>query len=119
MLKSIVLGSLFLGNVAFACGGKACDHCDGPSTAAVEDISKAPGTHVALQVGGMSCGACSTKIMTALKAIDGVNAVSVDHETGLAQIAFDEKKTKSKHLIAAIEKLSFTAAVAKDTPKEG
>lgn len=119
MLKSIVLGSLLLSNVALACGGKACDHCDGPSTAAATDISKAPGTHVALDVTGMTCGACSAKVTTALNAIDGVNAVSVDHETGRAQIAFDETKTASKDLIKAIEKLSFKASIAKDTKKEG
>ncbi len=118
MFKSIALVSMLaLSNAAFACGGKACDHCDKAPTAAVEDISKAPGTHVALTVGGMKCGACSTKVTDAIKAIDGVNAVSVDHATGKAQVAFDAKKTDPKAFIKAIEALSFEAAVADDTKK--
>lgn len=117
MLKTIALTAFFaLSNTAFACGGKACAHCDEPSTAAVEDISKAPGTHVALAVEGMKCGACSTKVTNALKSIEGVNAVSVDHESGKAEVAFDAAKTDAKAMIAAIEKLSFTA---KQVEKKG
>lgn len=118
MFKSIAIVSLLtLSNAAFACGGKACDHCDKPATAAVEDVTKAPGTHVALAVTGMSCGACSDKVTAAIKAIEGVNAVSVDHETGKAQIAFDAEKTNAKAFITAIETLSFKATVADDTKK--
>lgn len=120
MFKSLVLtGLLVTTNVAFACGGKACGHCDEASShASVEDISKAAGTHVALSVTGMKCGACSKKITAALKAIEGVNAVSVDHETGKAEVAFDEAKTNTDAMIAAIQKLSFEASVDTDA-KQG
>ncbi|MCA9567299.1 MAG: heavy-metal-associated domain-containing protein [Myxococcales bacterium] len=118
MFKSLVVaGLLVTTNVAFACGGKACSHCDDAGhTAAVEDISKAPGTHVALDVTGMKCGACSKKVTAALTAIEGVNAVSVNHETGKAEVAFDEGKTNTDAMITAIKALSFEASVA---PKQG
>jgi len=120
MLKNLVVASLLLtSNVALACGGKPCGDCGdhGKEETEVVDISKAPGTHLALAVDGMKCGACSTKITNALKAIEGVNAVAVNHETGKAEVAFDEKKTDAKAMIAAIEKLSFTAKV--DDAKQG
>lgn len=120
MFKSLVLtGLLVTTNVAFACGGKACGHCDqAPSHTSVDDISEAPGTHLALNVTGMKCGACSKKVTNALKAIEGVNAVSVDHESGKAKVAFDEGKTNADAMIAAIEKLSFEASVD-DGKKQG
>jgi len=119
MLKHLVVASVLLtSSVALACGGKDCAGCgDHGKETEVVDISKAPGTHLALAVDGMKCGACSTKITSALKAIEGVNAVAVSHETGKAEIAFDEKKTDAKAMIAAIEKLSFTARI--DDTKQG
>lgn len=114
MLKHAVLASLLLtSNIALACGGKPCGDCDGAhDQAKVEDVSKAAGTHVALNVTGMTCGACSAKVTAALKALEGVNAVSVDHETGKAEVAFDESKTNADAMIAAISKLKFAATVA-------
>ncbi len=116
MVKPFVLAAalLFTSNVALACGGKACGDCAGghEETAKVEDISAAPGTHVALDVTGMKCGACSKKVTAALKAIEGIHAVAVDHETGKAEVAFDEAKTNTDAMIAAITQLSFTAKVA-------
>jgi len=42
-----------------------------------------------LNVKGMTCNACETKITTALKAVDGVSAVNVDYATGEAQVTYD------------------------------
>ncbi len=114
MVKSLVIATLLLtSNVALACGGKPCGDCaEAHEEAKVEDITKAPGTHVALDVTGMTCGACSKKVTAALKALEGVNAVSVDHETGKAEVAFDAAKTTTDAMIAAIQSLSFEAAVA-------
>ena len=119
MVKHLVVATFLLtSNAALACGGEPCgdckdkhDHAKVEAEAEAEDITKAPGTHVALAVTGMTCGACSTKVTAALKALEGVNAVTVDHETGKAEVAFDEAKTTTDAMIAAIEKLSFKAAV--------
>ena len=115
MLKYAIVATLLItSNVALACGGKSCGDCGdhGKETAEAVDISKAPGTHVALAVTGMKCGACSAKITKAIEAIEGVHAVSVSHEKGQAEVAFDEAKTDAKAFIAAIEKLSFQATLA-------
>jgi copper chaperone CopZ len=118
MLKSLVLATVLLtSNAALACGGKPCSDCTGEHdhTTEVVDVSKAPGTHVALAVSGMTCGACSKKVTAALTALEGVNAVLVDHETGKAEVAFDEAKTTTDAMIAAIQKLSFEARVAPES----
>ena len=97
--------SLGLTNLALACGGKPCDGCDKAHAEATEtavDVSKADGTQLALAVTGMHCGKCSSKITVALTNVDGVNAASVDHEKGTAQIAYDAKKTNPEALIKAI-----------------
>ncbi len=114
MLKYTVLaGLLFASPLALACGGKPCGHCgDTHASAEVEDISKAPGTHVTLNVTGMKCGACGKKVRAALEGVDGVNAVSVDHSTGTTKVAFDASKTNTDALIKAIEALSFHAELA-------
>lgn len=112
--------SLGLTNIAFACGGKPCDGCDQAHAAvdATVDVAKADGTQLALAVTGMSCGKCSGKITVALTGIEGVNAASVDHEKGTAQIAYDAKKTNPEALIKAIAAVGHFEATQVVT-KEG
>lgn len=101
LFRSLMLASLLAGpTVAFACGGEK---------AAAVDISEAPGTHLVLQVEGMTCDSCAGKIQTAISALEGVNAVAVNHETGKAEIAYDAAKLEEKTLISTIEGLDFKA----------
>lgn len=118
MMKPLfIAAALTVSNAALACGGQSCGHCDKPAETATVDVSKADGTKVALDVKGMSCGACSKKVTAALEAIEGVNAVAVDHETGRADVAFDDKKTNTDAFIAAITALDFKASLPEK--KEG
>ena len=113
MKSMLIVAALAFSNAALA--------CDGPPKEAAVDVSKAEGTQLALDVTGMKCGSCSGKVTAALNKVDGVNAVNVNHETGKAEIAYDDSKTNPKALIATITALNFKAEIATDkgTKKEG
>jgi len=101
LFRTVVLVSLLTGPaLALACPG---------SESAAADITAAPGTHLVLDVTGMTCGNCADRVTAAIQALDGVNAVSVNHETGKAEIAYDEAKLEEKTFIATIEGLDFKA----------
>lgn len=89
---------------ALACGSNSnCAGCaHGQTETAAVDVDAADGTKVTLAITGMSCGACSSKITAALNEHAGVNAVTVDHETGRARVAFDEATTNVDALVAAV-----------------
>lgn len=118
MLRAFIVSvALLVPSAAFACGGKDCGgtcpmagHASTPATDA-SAVAQADGTKVKLSLKGMTCGSCSGKVTAALQAIDGVNAVSVSHETGLAEIAFDAGKTSSEALAKVVTDLGYAATV--------
>lgn len=104
MLRTaFVLAALALAPAALACGDGPCDKCPmEPRAAQLDDVDAAEGTKVALTIEGMHCGKCADKITAALKGIEGVTAVSVDHTTGEAQVAFDATATDVEALLGAV-----------------
>lgn len=104
MLRAaFVLAALALAPAALACGDGPCDKCPmEPRTAQVDDVDAAEGTKVALTIEGMRCGTCADKITAALKGVEGVTAVSVDHTTGEAEIAYDASTTDLEALLGAV-----------------
>ncbi len=83
------------------------------ATAAVTAAVPAQGTHVALNVKGMTCGGCATSVHTALMGVDGVTGASVDFTTGNVQVAYDSSKANPEKLLAAVVALkSFEAKLA-------
>lgn len=113
MLRTLVLaGALFASPAALACGGAPCSgNCSmkHAPTAAVDTVDEAAGTKLTLSVSGMTCGVCAGKVTAALKGLDGVNAVFVDHEKGTAKVAFDAEKVKDSKLVETINGLGYTA----------
>ena len=55
-----------------------------------------------LKVTGMSCGGCVSSVTKALKAVDGVDDVSVSLDAGEATICYDEHLTSKPILRSAI-----------------
>lgn len=64
---------------------------------------------IQIQVTGMTCGACSSCVESALKCCPGVIAAAVNHVTGLAQVSFDPMMTGPRHIVAAVEDCGFGA----------
>lgn len=69
-------------------------------------------THAILNIQGMSCGGCSSKVQAALTRIDGVVAADVSHSSGKAQVEFDGARTSAQALALAIDELGYDAQVA-------
>lgn len=67
---------------------------------------------VALDVSGMTCGACEEEIEHELRAVPGVVRVSVDYEQSRAEIVVAEGFNDPRPLIAAVEKAGYRAKTA-------
>lgn len=61
----------------------------------------------AFKVKGMSCAACEGKVSKALAKVEGVKVKSVDSETGLASVSYDDAKVDKAKLVAAIDGSGF------------
>ena len=70
-----------------------------------------------LDITGMSCSACSSRIEKVVSRMEGVEEIAVNLLTNKAQITYDESKLDSTAIIARIEKLGFGAAVHQETAR--
>ena len=64
-----------------------------------------------LDITGMSCSACSSRIEKVVGRMEGVETIAVNLLTNKAQVTYDNAKLDAKAIIARIEKLGFGAAV--------
>ena len=70
------------------------------------------GQIMALQVGGMDCGACERRLQNVLGRLDGVGGVTADHAAGRVEVRFDPARVSAEALGRAaaeqIEQAGFT-----------
>ncbi|MCW8985298.1 MAG: cation transporter [Thermoanaerobaculales bacterium] len=69
---------------------------------------KADQSRTVFTVEGMHCDACSTSIVTTLEKVEGVDTVSADHETGIAEAIYRPRKVDVDTLKTEIESLGYT-----------
>lgn len=70
------------------------------------------------EVMGMECQSCVDKVSSELKAVKGVEAVSVDLDKGQATVEYCSDELKDTHaLIDAVHKAGFEAKVAAQAPE--
>ena len=72
---------------------------------------------VFLDITGMSCSACSSRIEKVIGRMEGVEEITVNLLTNKAQVNYDEGKLDNTAIIARIEKLGFGAALHQETAK--
>ena len=72
---------------------------------------------VFLDITGMSCSACSSRIEKVVGRMEGVEEITVNLLTNKAQVNYDEGKLDNTAIIARIEKLGFGAAWHQETAK--
>lgn len=64
---------------------------------------------VKLNIEGMHCTGCSTRLEKVLNNVDGVEDAKVSLEEKKADIKYDETQVSEKELIAAVEDAGFKA----------
>ncbi len=64
---------------------------------------------VKLNIEGMHCTGCSTRLEKVLNNVDGVESAKVSLEEKIADIKYDETQVSEKELIEAIEDAGFKA----------
>ena len=102
-------------SVAFACPNNA--DCTASSCTkkadAPTDMTDVEGTRTKLAVKGMTCGSCANGVKAAIMGVEGVKAANVDHETGAAEVVFDEAKTDANAIATAVNGTAkFSAEVS-------
>ncbi len=70
-----------------------------------------------LQVTGMTCDSCITKVTEALKTIPGVGDVNVSLSTGAVTIQFDERQASPEQLKRVIQQAGYGLEGAETTQK--
>lgn len=73
----------------------------------------APPTEITLAIGKMACAACSARIEKRLSKMEGIASATVNLTTERAHIAYNAQIVSRDTIIAAIEKLGFTAETAR------
>ena len=80
------------------------------------------GQIMALQVGGMDCGACERRLQAVLGRLDGVGGVTADHAAGRVEVRFDPARVSAEALGRAaaerIEQAGFTVTARHDQQEE-
>ena len=64
-----------------------------------------------LDISGMSCAACSTRIEKKLQSRDGIVNANVNLSTNKALLDYDPTRTSSRDITAAIEALGYSAQI--------
>ena len=75
-----------------------------------------------VRVTGMTCGGCISNVTQALKAVSGVDEVSVSLSAGEATVKFDERLTSGEKLKSAVKGAGYgvdTNAAQKPQGKGG
>ncbi|HEX5632348.1 MAG TPA: heavy metal translocating P-type ATPase, partial [Gemmatimonadales bacterium] len=67
-----------------------------------------------LDIGGMTCAACSARVQRALERTDGVAEAAVNLMTNSASVAYDPARTSPQQLMAVVEQTGYQAAIPAD-----
>jgi mercuric ion binding protein len=62
-----------------------------------------------IKVTGMTCGACSVSVKSALSKVKGVKSAEVSYEKGLATVVYNDEQTNEQQLREAINRTGFKA----------
>jgi len=65
---------------------------------------------IELKVNGMTCGACSKAVKSALLKVTGVTDAVVSHDEGKAVVIIEKGKVKADEIIKAVENAGFSAS---------
>ncbi|MBI4811927.1 sulfite exporter TauE/SafE family protein [Candidatus Falkowbacteria bacterium] len=69
---------------------------------------------VKFNISGIHCQSCKFLIETEISALAGVNKIIVDHQSGMAEVEFDEAKMSKEKIFEEVEKLNYTVALCEE-----
>ncbi len=75
-------------------------------------------TKITINIGGMSCAACSAAVERSIRRLNGVSDVNVNIATNNAVIVYDDEKLKISDIKSAIKKAGFKALDAQSDKTE-
>jgi Cu+-exporting ATPase len=78
----------------------------------------ANGSHVVLDITGMTCGACATRVETALRKVPGVAQASVNLALERADIDLAAGDSSADTLVSAVERIGYGAHLRAGTAAE-
>jgi len=97
---TVFIAMMFAFALSFSVVQASCTVC--------EDVEKNPKTKdVTLNVKGMTCGGCESKVKNVLSALNGVSDVKVSHKDGKAELHLAEGKVTVDDLIKAVKQLGY------------
>lgn len=70
-----------------------------------------------LTVTGMTCGGCTSSVTKALKAVNGVNDVTVSLSDGKTSVQYDENITSAEQLKSAVIEAGYGVDASNTTQK--
>ncbi len=83
------------------------------NTAVTDPVQQAPAS-LSLDISGMTCAACATRIEKVLRKLPGVDEASVNLATEVARVRFDDTLVDGAALVKAIEKAGYGASEHRD-----
>ena len=84
-------------------------HAEATDPVSVQKQSSSQSVTLAIQ--NMTCAMCKITIKKALQSVEGVQEVSVDGDTKMADVKFDPQKTSIEALIKATTNAGYPATV--------
>lgn len=72
---------------------------------------------VVLAVPGIACKSCAGDVAGSLKRLPGITKVQVDETKRTVTVQFDDGKVGIDRMIKAIDRIGFSATIAKGTGK--
>ncbi len=88
----------------------ACGMCEGTEESGSAEGVAQKADDIVLNIKGMTCGGCESRIKNALTACEGVKEVHVSHKDGKAIVHIEKGKADKEKLIEAVEKVGFSAS---------
>lgn len=61
-----------------------------------------------LDIEGMHCGSCASKVESSLKELQNVDNIKVDANKGTAEFEYTDERPSDKNIRRAIDKAGFT-----------
>ncbi|MBD2847028.1 copper-translocating P-type ATPase [Paenibacillus sp. IB182496] len=80
---------------------------------------KATGQTADLQLQGMTCAACATRIEKGLNRMPGVASAAVNFAAETARVTYDPGKVAVEDMLARVEKLGYQAALKQSAEERG